>query len=170
MLTANSAPFRTFVSTQNDTNESSIAKRFPDPTWSIVDLRLDQKHVPMSQGEMEVLAKRALIDLDEIDPQEQLQLRQDLGNMMHMIHQISEFSCPEMDSLTDADIYDAPQGVTETMVRRSSKPTQSDEEEAKQVWESYLKPQTKIVGAHTYFEIATRQEVDVSVEKSSKDI
>lgn len=167
MLTASDAPFRILFSTQTDTSKSSIAKCFPNPTWSIADLRLDQNHEPMSQGEIEVLAKRALIDLDEIDPQEQLHLRQDLGNMMHMIHQISEFFCPEMDSLTDTDIYDAPRGVTETPVRHSSKPTSSDEHEAKQVWESYLKHQTKHVGAHTYFEIATRQKV-VSVEKSDK--
>lgn len=119
----------------------------------------------MTQAEIEVLAKRALIALDEIDPHEQDQLRQDLGNMMHMIHQVSQFSCSE--SLTDAEIYDAPRGVTEAPVRHSSKPTESEEQEAKQVWESYLKPKTKNVGAHTYFEIATRQEV-VSVHGDKK--
>ncbi len=124
----------------------------------------------MSQAEIEILAKRALIDLDEIDAQEQHQLRQDLGNMMHMIHQISEFSCPEMNSLTDADIYDAPRGVTETPVRQaSSKPSPSEEQQAEQVWVSYLKPKTKQVGAHSYFEIATRQEV-VSPEQNDKKI
>jgi hypothetical protein len=156
------------LSTQNGTSKPFKTDCFPDPTWSIADLRLDQKHEPMSQVEIEVLAKRALIDLHEIDPKEQQQLRQDLGNVMHMIHRISEFSCPEMDSLTDADIYDAPRGVTETPVRHaSSKPSPGEEQQARQVWESYLKHKTKQLGAHSYFEIATRQEV-VSTEQNNK--
>lgn len=169
MLTARKNAFRIFFSSRTNTKKRSITKCFPDPTWSIADLRLDQRHEPMSQAGMEVLAKRALIDLAEIDSNIQLQLRQDLGNMMHMIHQVSEFSCPEIDALSDADIYDIPRGVIEAPVRYSLKPTQSDEQEAKQVWESFLKTQTKNVGAHTYFEIATRQAV-VSVEKSNTGV
>jgi hypothetical protein len=126
-------------------------------------LQLDIKHKPVSQEELSVLAKRALIRLpapdNESSSSSMQKLRQDLGNMLHMIQQVQDFVADNADEpLTDADIYDRPRGVKAAPVRRETSAAEEEEEEASQVWESLLKPKTTAVGAHSYFVIATKRD------------
>jgi hypothetical protein len=136
----------------------------PSPTWSIGDLQLDQKHEPVSITELAVLAKRALISLPLLDSMKRTdQLRQDLGNMLHMIRQVQGFAETAEESLTDADIYDRPRGVRAAPVRgvhgdENEARVTLEQEEARQVWETLLKPKTTALGSHSYFVIATHRE------------
>jgi hypothetical protein len=140
----------------------------PPPTWSISSLKLDQQHAPVSEEELSILAKRALINLPSDDKSshqlDTKQLRQDLGNMIHMIQQVQDFAT-DTAGLTDEHIYDRPRGVTSAPVRRTSSTTEEDQE-AEQVWDSLLKPKTTPVGAHPYFVIATN--IEKSIQKKEE--
>ena len=77
--------------------------------------------------------------------------------MLHCLEQIRHVNLPE---LTDQEIYDDPRGVTAAPLRSSSDdPWQEREtQEAKQVWETLLKPKTIQRGAHSYFSVVTKRE------------
>lgn len=124
----------------------------PDPTWSIQSLQLDKQHPPVSDQELYKLARLALLDVSTMD---EPRLKQDLGNMMHMIQQVQSFQSREQ--LTEFDLYDRPRGVTAAPVRDNSM-SEKEETEGKRVWESFLKHKTTRVGAHSYFAIATKME------------
>ena len=125
----------------------------PTPTWSVDSLELGKKHPPVSQQELQQLSKRALLDTRHLPVSE---LRQDLGNMLHMIRQVQSFQPSE--ELSDVDLYDVPRGVKATPLRKDDKEgDKRNVKEEKQVWESFLKPKTTSVGAHSYFVIATRK-------------
>ena len=197
----------------NSSNSSSRASSFrlPDPTWSLQDLELSKQHAPISDAELQILAKRALLDvgttttpttttassttanlLKEDDNDDdgggassttRKQLCQDLGNMMHMIEQLVSFNFDDTKAtsnnnnnrvLVERDLYDTPRGVLTAPLRRDKTSNQVDdreirslntiwgeqqeteEQEAKRVFESFLQPQTTKVGAHNYFSIETK--------------
>lgn len=131
--------------------------KLPEPTWSISDLELSKQHEPISEEELQQLAKRALLDMDQLEDAQRQQLRQDLGNLMHVIEQVQSFDHGDSE-LTDADIYDKPRGVTVAPLREDE--TEQDEqldETAKKVWDSFLEPNTTKKGAHSYFSIDTKR-------------
>ena len=149
----------------NGTKKRPSYTELPSPTWSIASLQLHQKHEPVSREELSVLAKRALVSIPILDSMGCTdQLRQDLGNMLHMIQQVQDFASETETSLTDADIYDRPRGVTAAPVHQAEADTKDDEnnhleaEEAQKVWESFLKPKTTAVGNYSYFVVPTKRE------------
>ena len=117
-----------------------FATKIPPPTWSVASLGLDQKRDPVSREELETLARRALLHPNN-------ELRQDLGNMLHLIRQVQ-------DTPPHPGIYKG--GVERAPFRDEP----MDEEEVQKVWESYLEPQTEKVGGHSYFAIQTGAKKD----------
>ena len=162
------------TSSANASSSASSSFQLPDPTWPLQDLGLSKHHPPISETELKKLAKRALLDLHPFDDTDnnttgttREQLRQDLGNMMHMIEQVQSFEFNTKDArfLEDqADIYDKPRGVVAAPLRRDiddgvdGSRKEEEEIQAKEVFESFLQPQTTKVGAHNYFSIETKQE------------
>lgn len=119
-------------SSSNNNNGSEI--QLPEPTWSINSLELNKNHKPMEYNELKVLAKRAIIDLHYLSNTTNKMsietLRQDLGNMMHMIQNITITSNNKQqqnddNSMTCQDIYDKPRGVTTAPIRTTIPITQS---------------------------------------------
>ena len=155
---------------RSHTTSSSSSSFIPDPTWSLQELELSKQHAPISDAELQTLAKRALLDLTSLDgptatTTTREQLRQDLGNMMHMIEQVQCFDFDEtvQDAtfLGEAALYDTPRGVVAAPLRRDdnseeNKAIADQTEEAQRVWEHFLQPQTTKVGAHNYFSIETK--------------
>jgi len=149
-------------STKGDEKEVPL---IPEATWSVQDLELSKQHQPVSEEELQILARRALLDLNQLDKNTRQQLRQDLGNMMNMIEQVKSFPHEEYQQQEDIDDYDAamydrPRGVTSAPLRTVEEDANHDdaETESKQVFDSFLKPQTTKVGAHDYFSIETKRE------------
>ena len=128
----------------------------PEPTWSLKDLELSSSKEPVSMQELERLARKSLLDVSKLkDPDA---LRRDLSNMLHCLEQVRDTELPD---LTDEQVYDIPRGVKAAPLRNSSKDgfKEEEKEEAKQVWETLLKPKTKQRGAHSYFSVVTKREV-----------
>lgn len=164
-------------------SSSSSSFQLPEATWSLKDLELSKQHEPISDTELQKLAKRALLDLDSLhnDNTEKgrtasrKQLRQDLGNMMHMIEQVQSFDFDNTSrkdmAFSEADIYDKPRGVVAAPLRRDDVDDKGDndnnddekesakrkEEEEKQtsrrVFENFLRPRE-----NNYFSIETKRE------------
>jgi hypothetical protein len=123
----------TFSTTNHNEKSCGISKsipatapviELPEPTWSVHSLELHKNHKPMSYDELKVLAKRAIIDLDYLSKTSKMnidKLCQDLGNMMHMIHNVTKETTNEQiisyEKLTCQDIYDKPRGVTTAPIR-----------------------------------------------------
>ena len=160
-LTSSNLDHRNSSIDENKSPQRATFSELPPPSWSIASLELDKQHEPISEEELEVLAKRALIEL----PQDNVsspnldtdQLRQDLGNMLHMVRKVQDFASDDSEALSGEDIYDAPRGVRSAPVRRHGS-TEEEDREAEQVWKSLLEPKTSLVGAHPYFVIATKEE------------
>ena len=135
--------------------------KLPEPTWSVEDLGLSKQHTPVSEEELRKLAKRAMLDFGQLDEKKREQLKQDLGNMMHIIQQVSSFEYSTDVALDASDMYDKPRGVKTAPLRddSSDKQDKEQEDEAKQVWDSLLKVKaTARMGAHSYFSIETKRE------------
>jgi len=146
------------------------SSRIPAPTWSIASLELDRNHTPVSTEELNTLCKRALIDPGLLSNEATDALRQDLGNMLHMIQQVQDDSTSierfgkdimEMEEDPAVWYYDVPRGVTAAPVRddddestSSAAYAETTEEEAAAL-KSFLQPKMKQRGAHQYFEIVT---------------
>jgi len=177
-------------STSNDDCNSinRRQKRIPSPTWSIADLELTSTHPPLPQNEFERLARLVLIDVssknnennndnynDDMDS-----LRQDLGNMLHMIQHVTEyeyypsptgkynnehFPTSENNDIAPTcgggSIYDTVRGVKAIPLRKGidDDPLQDrDATQAREVWESFLRPKTiRKGGSHVYFAIETNE-------------
>ena len=139
------------LSSSSDTQQSS-SSIIPAPTWSIASLELHKSHTPVERDELDTLAKRALVNVTQFSPARIAQLQQDVGNMMHVMNQVSQFESSDADD--ERLLYDVPRNVTEAPLRG----TQDEPSTAPpQVWESYLAPQTQRVGGHAYFVIATQK-------------
>ena len=97
----------------------------PAPTWSISSLRLHESHPPASSEELQILAKRAVLDVRQFNDVTKQQLCQDLGNMLHMMNAVQNFQSTTTNSTMpegepeDAArmMYDIPRGVTEAPFR-----------------------------------------------------
>lgn len=124
--------------------------KIPPPTWSIASLELDANHPPVSDETLQKLAKLSLLDVHQLHT---AQLKQDLGNMMHLISIVQEFASDL--PANEYDMYDRPRGVTTAPVRDDS--VDDNNGHAKQVWESLLKPKTTKRGGHDYFVIKTTE-------------
>jgi hypothetical protein len=147
----------------------------PVPTWSIADLDLHRQHAPVSDGVFRKLARRALIDANRFDRPVQDRLRQDLGNMLHLIDRCVVDRTPvetttaaattttsnkndDGDDDPAVQLYDVPRNVTYAPVREDEENDgKKDMDETRLVHESFLRPQPNMVqdGAHRYFEIVT---------------
>jgi hypothetical protein len=160
-LTSSNFDHRNSSIDENNAPQKVTFTELPPPSWSIASLELDKQHKPVSEEELEVLAKRALIELpkDNVSSAnlDTDQLRQDLGNMLHMVRQVQGFASDDSEALSSEDVYDAPRGVRSAPVRRHGS-TEEEEREAEQVWKSLLETKTSLVGAHPYFVIATKEE------------
>jgi hypothetical protein len=192
------------ISNKNkDDEDFPFPPLIPRPTWSVESLQLHVAHPPISSHELQQLAKRAVLllvppcsptapphndDHDSNDTQN-AQLRQDLGNMMHLIQQVvatssvssatTTTSQPQQDAAADAAaqaawIYDAPRGVTTSPLRKTaahddenngSNDRMHQRQEA-HVWKGMLEPKTTKVGAHSYFVIPT--DVTTTTKKEGK--
>lgn len=155
-------------------------KRIPQPTWSIQDLALTTSHPPISQKELERLARLALIDVsgninnnngDNLDL-----LKQDLGNILHMIQHVTEYEYQQStgnatidtrnnrgddsdDAMCSARIYDTVRGVKAIPLRKGIEDDSFQAEDALQaqeIWKHLLQPKTiRRGGGHIYFAIET---------------
>ena len=120
----------------------------PKPTWKLADLELDRDHPPVSIQQLDLLSRRALINVQDLEQKDQL--RQDLGNLLHMIDQVSSFHTADV--LEDADLYDVPRGVTSAPVRDDTEQQSSDNNTIE-----YLRPKLKVDGGQEFFEIQTKK-------------
>jgi hypothetical protein len=167
---------------QQQQQQQQHHKHIPSPTWSIKDLELTSTHPPLPQEELERLARLVLIDVnnnnnndDDLDS-----LKQDLGNMIHMIQHVTEYehkhvggvSISEENNNNDTNdqtsygrdagtIYDAVRGVKTIPLRKGIEddPLQEgDTKQAQEVWDNFLKPKTiNRGGGHAYFAIETTE-------------
>jgi hypothetical protein len=126
------------------------AKSFvPKPTWSLKDLNLTNNHTdPVSMEELQMLAKRSLLDVIEDD------MRQDLANMLQCLRKVQSVRVVAMG--TAVEIYDVPRGVTKAPVR-TGEATTLEKLEAEQVFKSLLLPKTVKQGSHDYFAVVTKR-------------
>lgn len=111
------------TTTKSPIHDSNISSpiTIPEPTWSVNSLQLHKNHKPMDYNELKVLAKRAVIDLDYLSNSNKMNIQhlcQDLGNMMHMIQNVTTMKeILDNNTLTCQDIYDRPRGVTMAPLR-----------------------------------------------------
>jgi hypothetical protein len=134
--------------------QRALSYKLPPPTWSLKDLNLTSDGPPLSEEELHVLAKRALIDVSNMKDTESL--RRDLANMLHCLKQVHSVEV-EDEALSDEDIYDAPRNLTGAPVAA----TRTEwEEEARSVWQHMLQPKTTRQGSHEYFAIVEQKEKD----------
>jgi hypothetical protein len=164
---------------------------FPQATWSVESLQLHKNHNPISYNELTVLAKRAVIDINTLESKQCIQLQQDVGNMLHMIEQVMISDIKEenntgmsilqqqKDTLTTSDLYDTPRGVHAVPLRdddatndnsTNSKELQQIYKEYETVWTSYLQPNTKRIGSHNYFVIASSATTSLPSKSSPKKL
>jgi hypothetical protein len=150
-------------SNSNARQSRDLSSHIPEPTWSVKSLELTSQHAKLPPDEVERLAHLALLDLYQL-PKD---LEQDLANMMHMVQQVSDFvEDPSNKALfiqdddTGSFQYDFVRGVTAAPFRSAHDPPDAEDlEEASQVWETYLNPNTiRQGGAHQYFAISTKQQ------------
>lgn len=166
--------------TTNSANEKQH-KHIPSPTWSIKDLELTSTHPPLPQEELERLARLVLIDINNDNNDDDLDsLKQDLGNMIHMIQHVIEYdgknkhvgdvsiASEEQNDENDptygrdaGSIYDAVRGVKSIPLRKGIEddPLQEgDTKQAQEVWGKLLQPKTiNRGGGHAYFAIETTE-------------
>lgn len=157
--------------------QPQVEYRIPQPTWSMQDLELTPIHTPINQQELERFARLVLVDVSgndsDCDDDTSDLLKQDLGNMLHMIQGVTEHDCRTTSGKDVADtrdtddlrsrarIYDIVRGVRGVPLRKEIEedPLQaSDAGQARVVWENFL--QSKMIrrgGGHKYFAIETTE-------------
>lgn len=162
--------------------EQQSGNHVPQPTWSVQDLELTSTHVPITQQELDRLARLVLVDMSEnssnSDDETIDSLKQDLGDMLHMIQHVTEHDCQEIIGKDVADarynnnddkdeptgsatIYDTTRGVRGIPLRKGIEedPLQAqDASQAQVISETVL--HSKMVrrgGGHEYFAIETTE-------------
>lgn len=157
--------------------EQHSGNHVPQPTWSVQDLELTSTHVPITQQELEKLARLVLVDMSanssDGDDKTTDSLKQDLGDMIHMIQHVTD--CQESigkgvtdarnnkndDPTASAAIYDTARGVRGIPLRKviEEDPLQAqDASQAQVISETVL--HSKMVrrgGGHEYFAIETTE-------------
>mmetsp|Transcript_11818 Transcript_11818/g.33940 ORF Transcript_11818/g.33940 Transcript_11818/m.33940 type:complete len:261 (-) Transcript_11818:216-998(-) len=159
----------------------------PFPTWSVEDLELTSPHNPIPRQEMERLTRLALIDVSgnrSNDNLDTLLLHQDLGNMLHMIQNVTEYRYQQPQGETTIDtrskrdtscdascdascdniacsgkIYDSVRGVGAIPLRKRITEDPLHEQDAVQAQEiraTFIQPKSiRRGGGHVYFSIKT---------------
>jgi len=153
------------------TLQQQTEHHIPKPTWSVDDLELASTHVSVSQLELKRLARLVLVDVsNDINNSNTVgTIRQDLGNMLHMIQHVTE----ENDAAatkdrfhihkdhTGATIYDIVRGVKYVHLRNTKEEDRlqlQDSIQARAVWERFLQPALiRRGGGHEYFSIETAE-------------
>ncbi len=149
-------------------SDNSSGIQLPAPTWSLKDLRLTADNagdnngtkMTISRDQLRILARRAVLDLDQLKEEQIETLRRDVENMLYMMHVVETVTLPE---LTDEEIYDVPRGVKHTPLRSHEDTDahhsriEDEAREAQEVWTSLLHPKTVHLGGHSYFRIVTKQ-------------
>jgi hypothetical protein len=172
---------RLFATNSANEQQQQQHKHISSPTWSIKDLELTSTHPPLPQEELERLARLVLIDINNDNNDDDLDsLKQDLGNMIHMIQHVTEYdgknkhagdisiASDEQNDENDptygrdpGSIYDAVRGVKSIPLRKGidDDPLQEgDTNQAQEVWDNFLQPKTiNRGGGHAYFAIETTE-------------
>ena len=160
------------------TLQQQTEHHIPKPTWSVDDLELASTHISVSQLELERLARLVLVDVsNDINNSNTVgTIRQDLGNMLHMIQHVTELECRESieddaaatkdrfhfhKDHTSATIYDIVRGVKNVHLRNTKEEDRlhlQDSIQARAVWERFLQPAlVRRGGGHEYFSIETAE-------------
>ena len=90
------------LNSNSSNNQKHRSYQFiPSPTWSVQDLELTLSHPPLPEEEFKKLARLVLLDVSSSsiissssNDDNNDSLRQDLGNMLHMIQQVTEYQYP----------------------------------------------------------------------------
>ena len=91
------------LNSNSSNNQKHRSYQFiPSPTWSVQDLELTLSHPPLPEEEFKKLARLVLLDVSSSSSRRRSSnndnnndsLRQDLGNMLHMIQQVTEYQYP----------------------------------------------------------------------------
>jgi len=87
----------------------------PPPTWSMNDLHLEatpgQEQPTIRDDELDILAQRCLIDVQQLSEQERNELKIGVGKIMKCISLVCETDIgSDADSLTEEEMYDSPRG------------------------------------------------------------
>jgi hypothetical protein len=156
--------------------EQHSGNHVPQPTWSVQDLELTSTHVPITQQELEKLARLVLVDMSanssDGDDKTTDSLKQDLGDMIHMIQHVTD--CQESigkgvadarnnkndDPTASAAIYDTARGVRGIPLRKviEEDPLQAqDASQAQVISETVLHSKMVRRGGHEYFAIETTE-------------
>lgn len=180
MSTTVQTPPQTAATTNDTTNNHN-----GDPNKHVVSSSSSSPTQSTSQlPPLNVLAKRALIHLDEQnDPSTVKQIQTDLDQIWNWIQQVRLFLerleegpgkhglatnstslndiSINFSKLSDREIYDVARGVEHGAPSRPSMAQQTEADrksvcnESEQVWLSFLKHKTTLVGGHSYFVIPT---------------
>jgi hypothetical protein len=164
----------TTTKTTTTTTTTTIRRFVPHPTWSVTDdLALHERHAKIDVATFHLLCRRAcLLPLEEEEEDDDNStLRQDVGNMMHMMNQVVRALSEIVPAGDDkkysiSDIYDRPRGVTAAPgvveaatgvadVESSSTAASVDASTDKSWLETMRESKMKRVGGHYYFEIET---------------
>ena len=161
---------RPFSASSDHTNNTSVSgsKWIPKPTWSLKDLNLtnpDDSKYNISQEELHRLERRALLissssqQNKDNNEKGKATTADDLSNMMHMIQQVVDSDIElEMEDPDGNLLYDSVRGVEKAPLRSNSvdDPLQEvDSKQAKQVFDSLLRPKTKPLGGQVHFRTHT---------------
>lgn len=131
--------------------------RIPKPTWSVRSLELEKDHPPAEN--LDLLAKRAGLCLAHFSAEEQERFRQDVGNMLSMMRQVSS---REKFSEDPAVLYDQPRNVVKTPVRKDEVTDNTHQEVTNRMKETLFERRLKRHGAHVYFECTGGRSSDSS--------
>ncbi len=153
----------------------------PNPTWSLQDLELTSTHTSIPEQELKRLTKLVLVDLfenNEHHPDDILNLmKQDLGNMLHMIQHVTKYDYQEsirngdddssdtvvekgFDMTADATTYDTVRGLKRGDLRKGIELDPLQTQDATQAQNILEKLNLRMInrgGGHKYFAIETAE-------------
>ena len=157
----------------------------PKPSWSIADLEMARTHPPITQQELERLARLTLVDasaqINDRCVDSNFYMKQDLGDMVHMIQHIAQPDRQKQTIKASTDnilkndfdkkddptgtgrIYDEVRGVKGIPLQEVSvKDLQGEDSvQAQAIWNEKI--ETKMIhrgGGHRYFAIDTNEVKD----------
>lgn len=179
-----SDPRRTIATAESISSLQQQAKHhIPQPTWSVQDLELTSTHTSITQKELERLAKLVLVDVyrnsNHRDDQSLDSLKQDLGNMLHMIQHVAMHISQEPifkdgvdtrdnnkdDAAISVATYDTVRGVRGIKLRKAIENDPLQTQDAAQAQDiisgkNLLSKMVRRGGGHQYFAIETAESGD----------
>jgi len=175
-------------------NNKKRAKSFiPDPTWSIQELRLspdpdklltennEAESVHLSStNNLKTLAKRSLIDIDQLSPEIRSSLQEDVNGIMQCLSILTEEKFNDNENvprpyrenvieLSDADIYDAPRGLSQVCLENTSFDIEEHEETRLHLLESVNHKILRVHNNGDRDEKGQNEELYFSVKTGTKD-